>query len=54
MRRSFKQTSAARTSRFEFSECAIAAALFIEHGMMSMPSVMKEPLEIEAARSSSL
>ncbi len=49
VRRSFKQTSAARASRLSASEYAIAAALFIEQGITSIPSVRKEPLEIAAA-----
>ena len=46
---SFKTTSAALTSRLSAAECTIPDSVFIEQGAITIPSVLNEPLEIEAA-----
>ena len=51
-RRSFKVTSAARVSRLEVTPVAISDIERIEQGAMTIPSVLKEPLEIAAPMSS--
>ena len=43
-RRSFSDTSAARTSRLELTPAAIADMVWMEHGAIIIPSVRNEPL----------
>src|SRR5438552_13704891 len=50
-RRSFRWTSAARTMRLSFSECAIALIVRMLHGATSIPAVTNVPLARAAARS---
>ena len=50
LRFSLRQTSAARSSRFSANPEAIPATVFILAGIIIIPSVTKEPLEILAAR----
>ena len=50
-RRSFRTTSAALVRRLSPRPCAIAARVRIEQGTTIMPSVLKEPLAMGAARS---
>ena len=40
--------------RLSEKPCATAASVFIEHGAITMPAVMNEPLEIEAPTSRTL
>jgi hypothetical protein len=47
-------TSAARLMRLSEKPCATAASVFIEHGAITMPAVMNEPLAIEAPTSRTL
>lgn len=49
LRRSFSATSAAREIRLSEYPVRIAANVFMLHGATSMPSVLKDPLEIGAA-----
>jgi hypothetical protein len=50
LRRSLRHTSAARAIRSAVRPLAIAAKVFIEHGMTTMPQVRNDPEEIDAAR----
>ena len=52
LRRSFKVTSAARTSRLDAMPVAIADIVLIEHGATTIPSVGVEPLAMLAPMSS--
>ncbi len=51
IRRSFRWTSAARTMRLSFIECAIALIVRMLQGATSMPAVWNVPLAMAAARS---
>ncbi len=53
-RRSFKVTSAARVRRLVVTPQAISASERTEQGAITMPAVLKEPLEIAAPMSSTL
>jgi hypothetical protein len=53
-RRSLRQTSAARAASSPLKQLAIPLKVFIEQGATNIPSVLKEPDEIDAPISSLL